>query len=201
MKHILNLIVAVALFALTAFNASAQLPPRLVFAGSGTAIGSTNSHYIVPANGAGAPLITSFDVTGDTGSTLRFYTASAPAVLTAATAASPGTNLTCVGSAFSANDTIVLWHRTADTYERLVVSTASASNVTTTAAIAAAAAAGDIIFKMSVGGSASGVTNTAGVQRYSAGGLFASDINKPILVQFTGTSAAAVNSVSGIYVK
>lgn len=200
MKKLIHILAAVALFA-TAFTASAQLPPRLVFAGTGTAIGSTNSHYIVPANGAGAPLITSWDVTGDTGSTLRFYTASAPAILTAATAASPGTNLTCIGSAFSANDTIVLWHKVADTYERLVVSTASATNVTTTAAITAAAAAGDIIFKMSVAGTASGVTNTAGVQRYSAGGLFASDVNKPILVQFTGTSAASVNSVAGTYVR
>lgn len=201
MKNLLKLL-AVLAFIVSAFTVTAQtLPPRLVFAGTGTAIGSTNSHYIVPANGVGAPLITSWDVTGDTGSTLRFYSASSPAILTAATAVSPGTNLTCIGSAFSANDTIVLWHKVTDTYERLVVSTASATNVTTTAAIAAAAVAGDIIFKMSVAGTASGVTNTAGVQRYSAGGLFASDVNKPILVQFTGTSAASINSVAGTYVR
>lgn len=201
MKNLLKLL-AVLAFTASAFTVTAQtLPPRLVFAGTGTAIGSTNSHYIVPANGVGAPLITSWDVTGDTGSTLRFFTPSANTILTAATAVSPGTNLTCVGTGFSANDTVVLWHKITDTYERLVVSTASATNVTTTAAIAAAAVAGDILFKMALAGSATGVTNTAGVQRSSAGGLFAADVNKPILVQFTGTSAASINSVAGTYVR
>jgi len=198
MKTILNLLAAVALFALTAIPASAQLPPRLVFAGTGTAIGSTNSHYIVPANGAGAPLITSWDVTGDTGSTLTFYTASSPTILTAA---SSSTTIPCIGTGFSANNTLVLWHRATDTYERLVVSSATATNIVSTVAPVVAGAANDIIFKMSIAGTASGVTNTAGVQRYSAGGLFASDVNKPILVQFTGTSSASVNSVSGVYVK
>lgn len=197
MKKLIHILAAVALFA-TAFTASAQLPPRLVFAGNGTAIGSTNSHYIVPANGAGAPLITSWDVTGDTGSTLRFYTASAPTILTAA---SSGNTIPCIGSAFAANDTAVLWHRVTDTYERLVVSSATSTNIVSTASPTVAGAAGDIIFKMSVAGTASGVTNTSGVQRYSAGGLFASDVNKPILVQFTGTSAASINSVAGTYVR
>lgn len=201
MKNLLKLLAGLA-FTVSAFTVTAQtLPPRLVFAGTGTAIGSTNSHYIVPANGVGAPLITSWDVTGDTGSTLRFFTPSANTILTAATAVSPGTNLTCVGTGFSANDTVVLWHKITDTYERLVVSTASATNVTTTAAIAAAAVAGDILFKMALAGSATGVTNTSGVQRSSAGGLFAADVNKPILVQFTGTSAASINSVAGTYVR
>lgn len=201
MKNLMKLI-AVLAFIVSAFTVTAQtLPPRLVFAGTGTAIGSTNSHYIVPANGVGAPLITSWDVTGDTGSTLRFFTPSANTILTAATAVSPGTNLTCVGTGFSANDTVVLWHKITDTYERLVVASASATNVTTTAAIASAAVAGDILFKMALAGSATGVTNTAGVQRSSAGGLFAADVNKPILVQFTGTSAASINSVAGTYVR
>jgi len=201
MKNLVKLL-AVLAFIVSAFTVTAQtLPPRLVFAGTGTAIGSTNSHYIVPANGVGAPLITSWDVTGDTGSTLRFFTPSANTILTAATAVSPGTNLTCVGTGFSANDTVVLWHKITDTYERLVVASASATNVTTTAAIASAAVAGDILFKMALAGSATGVTNTAGVQRSSAGGLFAADVNKPILVQFTGTSAASINSVAGTYVR
>ncbi len=202
MKKFIPTLAALALLA-TAFTATAQtLPPRLVFAGQGTAISTTNAHYVVPANGVGAPVITYLDATGDTSpSVLRFYTASSPAILTAATAASPGTNLTCVGSAFAAADTIVLWHKNSDTYERLVVSTASATNVTTTAAIAAAAAAGDIIWKMSVAGTVSGVTNTAGAQRNSAGGLFASDVSKPILVQLTGTNTPTLNSVGGYYVR
>ena len=202
MKNLLKLLAGLA-FTASAFTVTAQtLPPRLVFAGTGTAISTTNSHYIVPANGVGAPVITYIDATGDTSpSVLRFFTASSPAILTAATAASPGTNLTCVGSAFSANDIIVLWHKNADTYERLVVASASATNVTTTAGIAAAAVAGDVIWKMSSAGTASGFTNTSGVQRTAQGGLFASDVGKPIMVNLTGTNTPTLNSVGGYYAR
>ncbi len=200
MKTIKNILAALALVCAFAFNASAQ-DPRFVFAGTGTAISTTNAHFIVPV-GTGDPVITYLDATGDTSpSVLTFRTTSSPTVLSAATAASPGTNLTCVGSAYSAGNIIILQHRAADTYERLVVSTASATNITTTAAITSAAAIGDLVWLVTIAGTSSGVTNTAGVQRYSAGGLFAGGRGKPILVNLTGTNTPALNSVGGYYLQ
>lgn len=198
MKHIKNLLAALALVCAFAFNATAQAP-RYVFAGTGTAISTTNAHFIVPV-GLGDPVITYLDATGDTSpSVLTFRTGGSPTVLSAATAASPGTNLTCVGSAFAANNWIILQHKAADTYERLVVSTASATNITTTAAIGTAAVAGDIVWLLTTAGTSSGATNTAGIQRYSAGGLFAGTRGTPILVNLTGTNTPTLNSVGGYY--
>ncbi len=199
MKTMKHLLAALALFAL-AFTAHAQ-DPRYVFAGQGTAISTTNAHYIVPV-GTGDPVITFLDATGDTSpSVLRFRTSGTPTVLSSATAASPGTNLVCVGTGYAANDIIILQHRAADTYERLVVSTASSSNITTTAAITTAAAIGDIVWLTTSAGISSGVTNTAGVQRYSAGGIFSAGRGKPILVNLTGTNTPALNSVGGYYLQ
>lgn len=200
MKHIHKLITALALLCAFAFTATAQ-EPRYVFAGQGTATSTTNAHYIVPV-GTGEPVITYLDATGDTSpSVLTFRTTSAPTVLTAATAASPGTNLTCVGSAYAAGNVIILQHRATDTYERLVVSTASASNITTTTAITAAAAVGDVVWLVTTAGTSTGVTNTAGVQRYSAGGIFSGRQGRPLLVNLTGTNTPALNSVGGYYLQ
>lgn len=199
MKHINKLLTVAALLAFT-LTATAQ-SPRYVFAGTGTAISTTNAHFIVPV-GVGDPVITYLDATGDPSpSVLTFRTSASPTVLSAATAASPGTNLTCVGSAYAAGNTIVLQHKAADTYERLVVSTASATNITTTAAITTAAVAGDIVWLVTTAGTSSGVTNTAGIQRYSAGGLFAGSQGRPILVNLTGTNTPALNSVGGYYLR
>lgn len=200
MKTILNLLAALALL-VTAFNSGAA-EPRYVFAGSGTAISTTNAHYIVPI-GIGDPIVQYLDATGDTSpSVLTFRTASSPTVLSAATAASPGTNLTCVGSAYSAGNVIVLQHVAADTYERLVVSTASATNITTTAAIGTAAVAGDVVWLMTTAATASGVTNTAGIQRGGNGSyLFTANRGKPILVNLTGANTPTLNTVSGFYLR
>jgi hypothetical protein len=197
MKHILNIIAALA-FVLGAITSRAA-EARYVFAGTGTAISTTNSHYIIPASGVGVPVITYLDATGDTSpSVLTFRTASTKTAVTTAASAS-ATTLVCVGTGFSAGNTIVLQHVTADTYERLVVSTASATNIVTTAGIGTAAAAGDVIWLVSTAGTASGFTTTA--QRYSAGGLFSGDRGKPILVNLTGTNTPTLNAVSGYYLK
>lgn len=200
MKNILNLIAALAL-CLSAFNTRAA-EALFVFAGTGTAISTTNAHYIVPI-GIGDPVVQYLDATGDTSpSVLTFRTASAPTVLSAATAASPGTNLTCVGSAYAANNVIVLQHVSAGTFERLVVSTASATNITTTAAITSAASAGDVVWLMTTAATASGVTNTAGIQRGGNGQyLFSANRGKPILVNLTGTNTPTLNTVSGFFLQ
>lgn len=200
MKKFLTLIAALALLA-CAFTCPAA-DVRYTFSGTGTAISTTNSHLIIPATGVGDAVVVAVDATGDTSpSVLRFRPCNTRTLLTAATAASPGTNLTCVGSAFAAGDIVVLQHVAADTYERLVVSTASATNVTTTAAIGTAAAAGDVLWLTSAGGTLSSITNTSGVRITAEGGIYAINRGLPLLINLTGTNTPTINSVTVKYLQ
>lgn len=197
MKKFLTLIAALALLA-CAFTCPAA-DVRYTFSGTGTAISTTNSHLIIPATGVGDAVVVAVDATAYPAATFTFSRGGTRTMLTAATAASPGTNLTCVGSAFTAGDIVVLQHVSADTYERLVVSTASATNVTTTAAITTAAAAGDVLWLMSAAGTLSSITNSSGTRVTAEAGVFSANRGLPALFTLTGTNTPTINTVNVKY--
>lgn len=195
MKNKISLIMAAALLCASVFTASAQVEAKTVFAGQGTALSTTTNFFVVSANGVGAPVVNYFNVTGDASpSVLYFYTTSAPTI---ATAASSGTTITAVGTGYAQYDIIVIQHRATDTYTRRYVSSSTASTIVINSA--ATVAAGDIVWLCTRAGSipvGSGESELA-----AAGGIFAGQRGRPMVVHIEGTNSPTINAISGVYVK
>jgi hypothetical protein len=162
-------------------------------------VGTTISSAIISANGAGTPLVSYVNATADNSTNkLVFYTSTAGVQITAAGASGQAV-VTAVGTGnFSANDVTVVRHVSSDTYERLVVSSATATNVTFTANLAAAVVSGDFVYKQTVGplivvGAATKELNAFG------GGFVVGTEARPILVDLTGAAACTLNAISGVY--
>ena len=174
-----------------------QVVPKLGFADVGTAIGTTNSHYVITANGRGRPVVSYISATSDkAGSFVEFWKASSGAqTIVTATNASQAVVWVPDGSKFAANDTVVIRHITADSYERKVVSSQTSTNITLGSNLGTAIIAGDVIYKMTqsgkipVGAATKEVTTTLGAYHAPAG--------LPVLVQLDGTSACTINLVTG----
>jgi hypothetical protein len=176
----------------------AQAPPPVTkFSGVGTGT-TTLSYYVVTANAAGSGLLKFLDATSDAAAICQFYSAGAPVSVTAADII---TNIiTAPGTGFASPNVIVLRHVATDTYQRLVVSSATATNITTTANIGAVTAVGDQVYKMTANGSVTvGVAN----KQINAGGgfIYAGQPGRPILLETTGGTNCAINLVAGSFEK
>lgn len=173
-----------------------------LFSGSGTADGLTNTVYIVPAHSDGVARIEFFQGIGEPAtSAARFFTAGTGIkVGTAQTTTGVTSNaLACVGTSLSANSYVVLQHASGDTYERLLVTASTATNVTFATGIAANTAAGDVLFKMTSAGSLT--VGTATLNLNAAGSaIWNGQSGKPILVDLIGTNSPKL-IISGKIIK
>jgi hypothetical protein len=195
----LAFVAAVAVSLAPSAQAAVSAPNAVTsFSQTSTDIGVTNSWAIISANGVGTPRVEYVSVTSDkAGSQLLFYTPSAGVQLTLATNASQAV-VWAVGTSFTANDKVVLRHVTTDTYERLVVSSSTSTNVTFTGNLGTAVVAGDLIYKMTTG--AAIPVGNATVSIVSTGGAFYNgNEGLPIYVEIDGTAASQINLISGSY--
>src|SRR4051812_14463534 len=119
---------AIALLTLSCLVATAQTTVGVFSAGN--SIGTTVASAIISAKGAGAPRVQYISATADNATNkLVFYTSGAGIVVTNAAAASQAV-IGLSGSAnFTANDVIVTRSVANDTYQRLVVSATTTTNI------------------------------------------------------------------------
>lgn len=169
------------------------------FAGQGNA-GTTLSSYAIPADGNGTPRVQYINGTSDKStSKFTFYTPGFSSLVTLATNASQAI-VYAAGSLFSASDIVLLRHVSSASYERLVVSSTTSTNITFSSNLASAVVAGDILYKMTSKGTIPVGATTKEINAGS-GGVFNGLYSKPILVDLDGTSAVTINVASGIYEK
>jgi hypothetical protein len=167
------------------------------FSGNGTGT-TTLSYYIPSMRYAGQPAFEFASVTSDKASSvLKFYSAAAPVAVTLATNASQVV-LYCVPVGITNANVVVVRNLTADTYQRLVVSSATSTSLTFTANLANASVVGDLVYLETAAGTIPIGTNTVTLGPSSWGFWFGQK-NRPALVEVDGTSACAINSISGRY--
>jgi hypothetical protein len=183
---------------LLAVTAVANAQTRENFANTGTAIGSTNSHYVIPVSNLGKPIVTYLNGTSDkAGSVLQFWKAQSGAqTLTIATNASQAIVYVPSGSSFAANDVVVIQHKTSDSYERRIVSAQTSTNITLTVNLTSAIVAGDQIYKMTQAGS---IPVGNATKEITTVGVYNAPPGLPVLVDLDGTSACKINLISGYY--
>jgi len=207
MKNILSSIILCAAILIGSLSAQGQ---NFAKSFSGTGTGSTVAYYIAPI-GDGSPQFRYINVTSDkTNAVLTFYSLNAPILL----AANIATNALVVAStdttggtfSFASNDVAVIYHVTANSYERVVLNTNySTTNITLSANSATAITAGDMIFKAVSASTIPAINLTK--ELASAAPIFTTPLVKttqqfsPGLVDLNGTSAVTINAVSGNYVK
>jgi len=186
-----------------ALPATAALSPATYNMGASIAsagAGSTNAYAILPASSAneGAPVVTYVNATSDkAGAKIQCYRVGE---ISTASKVNSTTSVYVDDNASPSNATlIVIWHASAGTYERLAATAAStATNCVTTVAPATAVAPGDMVYSMSAAGFVPlGATNVA----VNGPGVFYGQLGLPLLIDVDGTSACAVNVLSGIYLK
>lgn len=191
-------LVAVGLF--TVSPPAAQAAPLQVFAGTGSQVETNLEYYVVSANGVGTPVITFYDVTSDhsTSGVLTFKTASNARTVTAT---SSSTTINAPGTGYAANDILLAWHKSTDTYERLTVSASSSTTITTSSALASSLAVGDMVFEMTAAGDI--LIGSANKQVNAPGGIYAGTRGAPLLLELAGagTGTVDINIVSGYYLK
>lgn len=186
--------IGLALLAL-AFTTHAQSQVR-AFNMTSTDIGATNSHAIISAFGKGQAEIDYLSVTSDkAGSLLTFYTAGDGVLVVTATNATQAVIYAPGTANFTAGDIVVLRHKAADTYQRLVVSSTATASVTMTGN-ATATVAGDVLYKLTAGPAipVGAATVTIAVPCYRG------QENKPTYLEIDGTSASQINLISGKFV-
>jgi hypothetical protein len=197
-KQMKNLFLGLVVFAV-ALVSSVSLEAQ-TFSGTGTDVSTNLNYFIATARGAGTARINFISATSDkAGSVVQFYTSGAPVTITAAGAAT--NTVTAVGTGnFSGSDIVIVRHVSADTYERAVVDSVTATNITWSANLGSATAIGDLLYKASTAstipvGNATVTVNAAG------GGLFNGREGRPTLLVLDGTSACQLNTVSGEFRK
>lgn len=185
----------VAAFAMLALGWPAEAQ---TFSGGGTDVSTNLNYYIVTARGAGTARINFISATSDkAGSLVTFHTSGAPVTVTAAGAAT--NTVTAVGTGnFAAADVVVVRRAVADTYERAVVDSVTATNITFTANLGGTTAAGDLLYKASTN-AAIPVGNATVTLNAGGGGLYNGREGRPILVSLDGTSACQINTISGTF--
>lgn len=196
-----NLFRSVCRVAFAACVALALLLPAFAedaFSGAGT--GSTTLSYYIPTMSfGGAPFVTYVSATSDKASSvIKFYSAASP-VFVNATSASGGTNISVVPTGITNNNVIVVRSIANDTYQRLVVSSASATNIFTTAALSFTLNANDPVFLMTANGTIPVGSNT--VSASTSGGVAFGSKGKPLLLEVDGTSACSLNLAAGRYLR
>jgi hypothetical protein len=197
-----SIMAAAALCLAPAVSAAPSTPTsKTSFALTSTDIAGTNSHAIISANGLGTPRVEYLSASSDaTAGAVQFYRSAESVPVTLATNASQAV-VWCVGTTFAANDIVVLRHVAADTYERLVVSASTSTNVTFTGNISAAVVAGDLIYEQSSSG-AGAIPVGVATKEIVAGGngaIFNGIEGRPLYLEIGGGTNCQINLVSGSY--
>jgi len=149
----LFLVVLAAMALCVATDAQTVTPPAASsFFTTFGAAGTTLSSAVISANGLGTPVINYANATADNATNkLKFYASSAGVQITAVGASGQAV-VTLVGTGnFDTNDVTVLRHVASDTYERLVISEVTTTNVTFSANLAAAVVSGDFVYLQTLG--------------------------------------------------
>jgi len=186
----------VALVALFLFSARSLADDA--FAGAGTAVSTNLSWYVPSMKPGGVPIIAYVNATSDlTTSVIKFYSAGAPVAVS--TVSSNGqTTITAPGGALSASNVIVVRSLANDTYQRLVVSSATSSNIVSTTNLAFDLAVGDPVYKMTANGTIP-LGNTTAANNGTNAGLYYGTKGRPTLIDVNGTASASINLISGKY--
>jgi len=160
--------------------------------------GVTNSWAILPAPSLnnGAPVVTYVNATSDkAGALIQCYRVAA---ISTASLENSTTSIYVDANPTPSNACIlVIWHKTAETYERLFATAAStATNFVTSVAAATTVYQGDKVYTMEKAGS---VALGAATVSVNGTGVFYGQLGLPLLIDVDGTSACKVNSLSGYY--
>lgn len=182
---------------LTAFAAGLQAPsPSQSFAGVGSGT-TTNSHYIVTANGTGFPRVNFLNVTSDTtGSNLVFFSSAVPISVTAVSS-SGTTNVWAQDGTITNGDLVVIRGVVADQYQRLYVTSATETNWASTTTLSFDLAVGDLVYEQTERASLTVGNATKESQCAGGGGIINGAAARPLLIQLYGASACKINLISG----
>lgn len=193
-KVILSLI---ALCAALVSPVNAQENPLKLFSGVGTATSATLSTFIASANGEGNPRVQYINATCDNATnTIRCYNPTNRYIVGIAT--NSGQAIIYASNNITGTPILVLRHRADDSYEYLVTSSVTVSNITATGNTAKAIVAGDIVYAMQLQGNIP-VGNATKELNAMGGAFFNGSRGNPILLTSSGASATTINAVSGVY--
>lgn len=180
------------------------------FSGTGTAIGTTLSAYVVP--GGLAPSVITFvqaslvgvEISNATAK-VQFYLPTIDINVTAAAAAS-GTTIVGSTNGLAANDVLVLYSDLSKLHQRLTVSSLSGSTITVSETITRAQTVKDKAYKMTAAGLLRGGSSTQPstfvadrINAVADMGVFIGTTGKPALIEAFGTNSPVLNVVSGRY--
>lgn len=209
-KHLIIGLLAIAALFTPSTQAQNLLSQATAFTVTGTASatngGLTTASTVIPVGNGRAQVQFAQFSTDRTNGGLLFYNPypTNTVVFTSTNVAS--TIVQAVGTNFAANDIAVMRfapNTVNESYQRLVVSAVTATNITFTAATAVASSVGDIIYRMNtnaivaaVGAASAGQTNSL-VQ--SAATVYNGLWLKPVLVDLVANTNAQIYNVSGTY--
>lgn len=212
MKFLSKLLACLALpvAALVLSPVAAQAQAGAGFSGTGTAISTTQSYYVVP--GGTAPAVISFVQASLVGSEVSNATAKVqfylPTIEIKVTTAAAASATTIVGSTngLAANDVLVLYSDLGKLHQRLTVSSLSGSTITVNETITRAQTTRDRVYKMTAAGMLRGGNSIYPVNSYADKitasaemGVFVATAGLPSLVEASGTNTPVLNVVSGRY--
>ena len=194
MKNFIKLLTLAAVM----FACDTQAQLLTSFGGTGTKIGTTNSYFVVSAMGVGFPKIEYIDAVSDKeASKVLFYKASNPVTFTGVNTSGNTTLTNVVGTSFAAGNVAVIQYKTnnTDTYQRIVVDSATATSIVSQVACSAAISPGDQIYKMTT----NGFYYTGIVSNKVTVPMHWGQTGRPILVEIDGTSSCQINLIGGRY--
>lgn len=189
----LLLSLSLALCAALVSPANAQENSTKLFSGTGTATSATLSTYIVPI-GNGVPRVQYVNATADNATNRLFYLFATNAIVV--TTATNATQAIVYAPGVTATPRVVIYRRSAGTYEYGLVSSVAASYITLTANTAATSV-GDIIFPCTMGGNIPVGNATKEINAAGGGIINGNRSGRPVILELYGASAAAINAVSG----
>jgi len=196
-----NWIISSIVLACLTLSALAAPESYTVYAGGGTDVGNTISYAVVSARSenGGAPVVTYVSATSDkSGSVVQFYSVDTNQVATTASTATVYLPVSATNG-FASGDIIVIRHMTSDTYEKRILTAFNTNGVLIlTAAPGTATAVGDLIYKVTAGGT---IPVGAATATLYGEGIYAGQKGKPLLLEVDGTSACQLNAVCAKYVK
>jgi len=186
-------IIIIAVLAVACITAKAES-----FAGSAAKDGVGTNFMVIPAGG-GTPVVTYLNAFGSNSTALVNYYYSTNATKAIGT----NTTVTCpvasTNGFATAGRIVVLQHAGKNphiAYERLIVASASGSNIVFTAAPSTAVAAGDGFFLQQLAGSIPTTTTNISI---AGSGIISGENGKLLLLDCSGTTNATINAACATY--
>lgn len=187
------LLIAFAIAALAIPNARAQTG----FSLKSTAIGTTNSYCVVPV-GRAAATVQYINASSDaTNAAVKFWTAADPVYCSVVSAISQATISVAAYSAITNGNVIVVRSVANDTYQRIVVSSVTATTIVGVENLNFALAVGDPIYLETSAGTIPIGSGTHEIN--NTGGIFHGQNGKPVLLDVASTSVVSIILASGVW--